>query len=81
MTLVKNILVHKIIFNSEQQQFNNNNNSTTKSKKPKSPKTRIICISENLYQRFHSHARSYYNVESYETILENFLNFYEKNNS
>jgi hypothetical protein len=52
----------------------------TRNKKPKIPKTRIIRISEDLYQRFHSHSKRYYNVEIYEFILNELLDCYEKHN-
>ena len=37
-------------------------------------------ISEQLYQRFLDHSRKYYNVETYETVLENLLDCYDKHN-
>lgn len=58
----------------------NTTNNNNKIKKPKVPKTRVIRISESLYERFHQHARKYYNVEPYETILENLLDCYDKHN-
>ncbi len=50
-----------------------------KTKVPKT-KTRIIRISEGLYERLYNHSRNYYNVESYETIISDLLDCYEKNN-
>jgi hypothetical protein len=44
------------------------------------PKTRTIKISGHLYRRFVAHSKKYYNVESYETILNNLLDYYEKEN-
>jgi hypothetical protein len=52
----------------------------TKKSKPKVPKTRIIRISEPMYLRFVGFSRRYYNVESYETILENLIKCYEEHN-
>jgi len=51
------------------------NNGT---KKSKIPKTRVIRISEPLYRRFVGFSQRYYNVETYETILENLINSYEE---
>ena len=50
--------------------INNNNNK----------KTKTIKISEQLYERFVQHSRKYYNVETYETILENLLDCFDKHN-
>src|SRR5688500_11908712 len=61
-------------FNPVTSTSNNNN------KKRKVSKTRIIRISEELYQKFSSHSRRYYNVEPYETILLNLLETFEKHN-
>jgi hypothetical protein len=44
------------------------------------PKSRTICISELLYRRFVAFSKRHYNVESYEVILNDLLNSYEKNN-
>lgn len=46
----------------------------------KKKKTRIIRISERLYERFSEHSRRYYNIETYETILEDLLDCYDKHN-
>ena len=43
--------------------------------------TRTICISELLYHRFIAHSKKYYNVESYEVILNNLLDCYDKYNT
>jgi hypothetical protein len=43
------------------------------------PKTRIIRISERLYRRVCAHQKKYYkDVEPYETLLENLLDCYDK---
>jgi len=42
--------------------------------------TRTIIISEKLYDKFKEHSQKYYDFEPYETILENLIDFYEKNN-
>ena len=42
--------------------------------------TRTIKISEQLYRRFVGHSQRFYNVESYETILENLIKCYEEHN-
>jgi hypothetical protein len=48
-------------------------------KESKVPKpTRTMKISEPLYRRFVGFSRRYYNVESYETILENLIKCYEE---
>jgi hypothetical protein len=52
-----------------------------KSKKPKVPKDRIIRISEHLYRRLKGFSRRNYNVESYENIISDLLDFWDKNNS
>ena len=57
---------------------NTNTAETTTSKNPKL--TRTIKISEHLYRRFVGHSRRYYNVESYEIILDNLLKCYEEHN-
>ena len=49
----------------------NDNNKATKTMK----------ISGQLHQRFLDHSRKYYNAETYEIILENLLDCYEKHNS
>jgi hypothetical protein len=43
-------------------------------------KTRTIKISEELYTRFREHSRRYYNVETYETILEDLLECFQEHN-
>jgi hypothetical protein len=43
-------------------------------------KTRIIRISEKLYDRLAEHSRHYYNHETYETILNDLLDCYDKHN-
>ncbi len=53
----------------------NNNNA-----KPRVPKTRVIRISEPLYQKFVNFSRRYYDVESYSTILENLINDFKSRN-
>src|SRR5688572_4319138 len=55
----------------EQNNINNNNKKTT---------TRTMKISEQLYQRFVDHSRKYYNVESFETIIEDLLDNFDKHN-
>ena len=55
-----NLTTLKVISSFTNSKTNNN----------KIPKTRIIRISELLYRRFVGHSRRYYNVETYETILE-----------
>jgi hypothetical protein len=52
---------------------NNNNNKTTTT-------TKTMEISEQLYERFLDHSRRYYNVETYETILKNLLDCFDKHN-
>ena len=37
------------------------------------PKTKIIRISNDLYQKFVDHSHRFYNVESYEVILSDLL--------
>jgi hypothetical protein len=61
---------------------NNDNNTTivTSLNKNKNQTTRIMEIPEPLYRRFVEHSRRYYNVESYETILENLITYYEEHN-
>jgi hypothetical protein len=54
--------------------------NTNKKKKSKQPKTRIIRISEPLYQKFVNFSERYYNVESYSTILEDLINEFESRN-
>ena len=44
------------------------------------PKTRVARISEPLYRRFVGFSKRYYNVESYETMLENLIKCYEEHN-
>ena len=41
---------------------------------------RTIKISEPLYQRLREHSSKYYNIESYETILGNLLDCFDKHN-
>ena len=44
--------------------------------------TRTIMISEQLYRRFIAHSKKYYkNPESYEIILNNLLDEYDKHNN
>ena len=43
--------------------------------------TKTMKISGQLYQRLFDHSRKYYNTETYEVILENLLDCYEKHNS
>lgn len=47
----------------------------------RAPKTRIIRISEQMYSRFVAHSQKFYNVESYETILSDLLDCYQKQNT
>ena len=54
------------------------NGTIVKRNTPK--KTRTIKISEDLYQRFREHSRRYYNIETYETILENLLECFQEHN-
>ena len=55
--------------------------STNEKDSNKVPKPiRTIKISEQLYRRFIGHSIRYYNVERYETILENLLKCYEDHN-
>ena len=42
--------------------------------------TKTMQISGQLYQRFLDHSSKYYNVESYETILEDLLDSFDKHN-
>ena len=42
--------------------------------------TKTMKISGSLYQRLFDHSRKYYNVESYETILEDLLDSFDKHN-
>jgi hypothetical protein len=58
--------------------INDTSTITTNNKVPKP--TRTIKISEQLFRRFVGHSRRYYNVESYELILSNLLDNFEKNN-
>ena len=44
------------------------------------PKPRTISISEHLYRRFVAFSKRHYNVETYELILKDLLDSYEKNN-
>ena len=41
---------------------------------------KTIRISENLWKSFVQHSRRYYNVESYEIILSNLLDDFDKHN-
>ena len=52
----------------------------TNNKKSKQRKTRVIRISEDLYLHFIDFSKRYYNVESYNTILENLLKDFEYHN-
>ena len=54
----------------------------TKTKTKTRTKTRIIRISEDLYQGFREHSsKQRYNAESYETVIQNLLDCYDKNNN
>jgi hypothetical protein len=55
---------------------NNNNKKTTTS--TRIPKTKVIRISEDLYQRLREHSQKYYNIETYETIIKDLLDCYNK---
>jgi hypothetical protein len=44
----------------------------------KIPKTRVIRISEPLYQKFVNFSKRYYDVEPYDLILDNLLKCYEE---
>jgi hypothetical protein len=44
-------------------------------------KTRTIRISEDLYQSLKQHANRYYNRDSYEVILSDLLDCYQKHNN
>jgi hypothetical protein len=57
---------------TKQHILNHNNNMKKK--------TKTMEISEQLYQRFLDHSSKYYNVETYEIILEDLLNRYDKHN-
>lgn len=46
----------------------------------KIPNTRILRISEPLYQKFVDFSHRFYNVESYDFILENLLKDFEEHN-
>ena len=37
-------------------------------------------ISEEIFQRFKDHSRKYYNIETYDTIIQDLLNNFEKHN-
>lgn len=52
----------------------NNNNKESKVQKP----TRIIRISEYTYRRLISHSQKFYDVVSYNEIIENLLKCYEE---
>ncbi|HJT85595.1 MAG TPA: hypothetical protein VJ697_14025 [Nitrososphaeraceae archaeon] len=52
----------------------------SKVKKPKVPKDRIIRVSEHLYMRLKGFSSRNYNVESYENIISDLLDSYEKDN-
>jgi hypothetical protein len=49
--------------------------STNNLNEPKKDKT--ILISTKLHQKFINHSRKFYNVVSYEEILNNLIDFYE----
>jgi hypothetical protein len=53
-----------------------NNSIINKIPKP----TRTIRISEQLFRRFVGFSQRYYNVEPYETILEDLIKSYEEHN-
>jgi hypothetical protein len=46
---------------------------------PKS-KNETMKISEEIFQRFKDHSRNYYNIETYDTIIQDLLNNFEKHN-
>ena len=52
----------------------------TNNKQQPPPKTRTICISEDLYLHFVDFSQRYFNVEPYDVILENLLKCYEEHN-
>jgi hypothetical protein len=57
-------------------QYTNLKPITTSTKVPKP--TRTIKINEPLFRRFVVHSKKFYNVESFDTIIENLLNSYEE---
>ncbi|HJT85400.1 MAG TPA: hypothetical protein VJ697_13045 [Nitrososphaeraceae archaeon] len=54
---------------------------STDNTKIEASKTRVRKISEHLCRRFVEHLKRYYNTETYETILNDLLNCYQKNNT
>jgi hypothetical protein len=56
------------------KEISSNNN------KPNQKPTRIIRISEYTYRRLISHSQKFYDVVSYNEIIENLLNEFEKHN-
>ena len=46
----------------------------------KVPNTKILRVSNEIYEKFLSHSRRFYNVESYSQILENLLRDFEEHN-
>ena len=42
--------------------------------------TKIIRIKLNAYQRLKDHSRRYYNIESYDTIIKELIDNYDKHN-
>ena len=63
--------------------INNNNTATTTTKKDKttSNKTRIMRISEPIYEKLKDHSRKYHDQPiSYDEIIEELCIFYNKNN-
>jgi hypothetical protein len=56
-----------------------NNTTTTATKtKHKIPKTRTMRIKEETWKKLYEHSQCYYNVESYDTIILNLLECYDK---
>ena len=72
-----NLITLKPITSTISTTANNNNNKN----KNKIKKTKIIRISDEMYQRFVHHSHRFYNVESYETILSDLLDCYSKQNT
>ena len=40
--------------------------------------TKIMKITNNTYQRLKDHSRKYYNIESYDIIIQNLIDHYDK---
>ena len=72
-TTLKEITIDDITSNSSSS---NNNNKESKVHKP----TRIIRISEYTYRRLISHSQKFYDVVSYNEIIENLLKDFESHN-